>query len=472
MNRASKILLAIMAAAASAAAQQTAPAPTPAPAASEPPAAPAVDASNVVLAPRAPALRRRSRPTKARAGRSRREIAADLASGMPKYAPPTPTPATTAEPQDLRDIDKPRNEIRRLPKYVVRETRPPVFRDRDLYNTKGLVDLSFKSHPGLVVGNFLGLNSKRGLRDVPGRPAPARTSQDLTDTAHAMALGGDKAESDYILKESQETYMRPIEETWAGPGGGGGILGGRGSVTETLILRELLAAEPGWVSGGVIASKLGVSRVSVWHQMEKLRSQGFAFEALPAAGLPAVQAAEDAPRRARGGAAEGPPQGLHIRDPGRGRQHERRGRPPARRRASRRPSPCSRKGRPAGAAGSAGPGTARRTATCTRASRSAPGSRPRGCRRSRSGWVSRSASSSPNSSRWRPGSSGRTTSSSTAARPAGCSPRRASTPTRSGTSSSASGSTSTAPRTGGRPTWAGARSPSRSSRAAPSTSTG
>jgi BirA family biotin operon repressor/biotin-[acetyl-CoA-carboxylase] ligase len=55
-------------------------------------------------------------------------------------------------------------------------------------------------------------------------------------------------------------------------------------VTETLILRELLAAEPGWVSGGMIASKLGVSRVSVWHQMEKLRAQGFGFEALPARG--------------------------------------------------------------------------------------------------------------------------------------------------------------------------------------------
>jgi biotin operon repressor len=55
-------------------------------------------------------------------------------------------------------------------------------------------------------------------------------------------------------------------------------------VTETLILRELLAAEPGWVSGGAIASRLGVSRVSVWHQMEKLRSQGFGFEAQPARG--------------------------------------------------------------------------------------------------------------------------------------------------------------------------------------------
>jgi BirA family biotin operon repressor/biotin-[acetyl-CoA-carboxylase] ligase len=55
-------------------------------------------------------------------------------------------------------------------------------------------------------------------------------------------------------------------------------------VTETLILRELLAAEPGWVSGGAIATKLGVSRVSVWHQMEKLRAQGFGFDALPARG--------------------------------------------------------------------------------------------------------------------------------------------------------------------------------------------
>jgi len=55
-------------------------------------------------------------------------------------------------------------------------------------------------------------------------------------------------------------------------------------VTESLILRELLATEPGWVSGGMIASKLGVSRVSIWHQMEKLRAQGFGFEAQPARG--------------------------------------------------------------------------------------------------------------------------------------------------------------------------------------------
>jgi BirA family biotin operon repressor/biotin-[acetyl-CoA-carboxylase] ligase len=49
--------------------------------------------------------------------------------------------------------------------------------------------------------------------------------------------------------------------------------------TELVILRELLAREPGFTSGADLAEKLGVTRVSVWQHMEKLRSQGFEFEA-------------------------------------------------------------------------------------------------------------------------------------------------------------------------------------------------
>ncbi len=53
---------------------------------------------------------------------------------------------------------------------------------------------------------------------------------------------------------------------------------------EHLILRELLAHEPAWVSGSALAAKLGVSRVAVWQHMEKLRAAGFAFEAQRARG--------------------------------------------------------------------------------------------------------------------------------------------------------------------------------------------
>lgn len=51
-----------------------------------------------------------------------------------------------------------------------------------------------------------------------------------------------------------------------------------------VILRELIAREPNWVSGSALAAKLGVSRVAVWQQMEKLRAQGFEFEARRALG--------------------------------------------------------------------------------------------------------------------------------------------------------------------------------------------
>src|SRR3954464_1999394 len=53
---------------------------------------------------------------------------------------------------------------------------------------------------------------------------------------------------------------------------------------EHVILRELLAREPNWVSGAALATKLGVSRVAVWQHMEKLRAAGFSFEAQRARG--------------------------------------------------------------------------------------------------------------------------------------------------------------------------------------------
>jgi len=53
---------------------------------------------------------------------------------------------------------------------------------------------------------------------------------------------------------------------------------------EHLILRELLARDPNWVSGTALAGKLGVSRVAVWQHMEKMRAAGFTFEAQRARG--------------------------------------------------------------------------------------------------------------------------------------------------------------------------------------------
>lgn len=56
------------------------------------------------------------------------------------------------------------------------------------------------------------------------------------------------------------------------------------SSSDLVILREALATEPGYISGSALARKLGVSRVAIWQHMEKLRSQGFVFEAVKSRG--------------------------------------------------------------------------------------------------------------------------------------------------------------------------------------------
>jgi hypothetical protein len=153
-------------------------------------------------------------------------LAAALSEGMPKYAPPTPTP-TPLPDVDMRDIDKPKNEIKRLPKYVVQESRPPVFRERDLYTAQGRIDLAFKAHGGLYFGNILGLNSG-AAQMMYLEDQRLQNIDDLKDEAHAMSRGGASSEGSYILQQSSDTYSRG-GSTWDWDGGGaigGGVLGG------------------------------------------------------------------------------------------------------------------------------------------------------------------------------------------------------------------------------------------------------
>lgn len=222
-NRAPRFLLALMLSGAGAAAQETAPAPTPAPAQT-------TDASAVVLTAKPRAGSEPVAPPDEASRSVSSKVAAALSLGAPKYSPPTPTPTEAAEPQDMRDYDKPKNEIHRLPKFVVREARPPIFRNRDLYTKDGMLDLTMKSHAGLNFGNIFGLNAN----PKPGSPAyqmmvddqRKESMDDLLDEAHAMSLGGDSAQARYILQQSDSTYMRGGGTwDWSGTGRVGGLTG-------------------------------------------------------------------------------------------------------------------------------------------------------------------------------------------------------------------------------------------------------
>jgi len=153
-------------------------------------------------------------------------VAQALSLDRPKYNPPTPTPAVVDLPEDMRTIEKPKNDIPRLPSYIVRDSRPPVFRNRDLYTKDGLVSLSYKLHPGLEIGNFAGLNDNAAYAIFLDDERLANIA-DLTDTARSIAAGGDKAEGEYILQATQDTYLRPDAGfNWGGPGGGANGGGG------------------------------------------------------------------------------------------------------------------------------------------------------------------------------------------------------------------------------------------------------
>ncbi|HZZ20387.1 MAG TPA: hypothetical protein VFE25_13505 [Opitutaceae bacterium] len=222
-NRASKILLAMALIAGPALAQELA---TGVPMGAPKTAGNAVGSSDTGTIVLAPAPRDYSPPAHVDSDGETRTISAGLAAalsqGMPKYKAPTPTPTPVVDPVDLRDVDKPKNEIKRLPKYVVQESRPPVFRERDLYTTQGQIDLAFKNHSGLLFGNILGLNSG-AAQMMYLEDQRLDNIDDLKDEAHAMARGGAASEGSYILQQSSDTYMRSgTGWDWSG----GGIVGG------------------------------------------------------------------------------------------------------------------------------------------------------------------------------------------------------------------------------------------------------
>ncbi len=142
--------------------------------------------------------------------RANTRLSSQLADSMPKYSPPKPPPPPSPE-VDIRDVDKPRNTIKRLPKYMVRAPRPPVFREQDIYTNDGLGALGVKKYAGLNLSPIL--NQKVGEQMIRDDQRTANMA-DLEDTASDIGRGtkSDAAESEFIRKESTDTYLR--QESW------------------------------------------------------------------------------------------------------------------------------------------------------------------------------------------------------------------------------------------------------------------
>lgn len=159
------------------------------------------------------------------------EVASQLAAMTPKYTPPAPKPAPKTEQEmiDLRDIDKPRNDIIRLPEVYVREARTPVLNERAVHTEEGLREIAFRRYisefdramnrfhlPILSGYSLLGGNpTERRAMTMYEEDERLRHMAELDDAAR-MVKTSDAAAGEYVRREAQKTYLRSSEFGWNG----------------------------------------------------------------------------------------------------------------------------------------------------------------------------------------------------------------------------------------------------------------
>ena len=153
--------------------------------------------------------------------------AAKLVAARPKL-PPLVQPAApkpAEETPDLRETDKPRNGIVRLPKYVVRETRPPVFREQDIYTQSAFsrrLAKRYYSEGYLAFSRLIGYTPLAFI--FPSAEASAmaqfreeerlRIKAEFSDYTNMLMISNPAA-GEKLKGDVQQTFMRWSEMGWS-----------------------------------------------------------------------------------------------------------------------------------------------------------------------------------------------------------------------------------------------------------------
>lgn len=192
---------------------------------------PVTPATSPVLAPSSSEKEKAPSPdTPKRTRAVSSEVAAALAAMSPKYTPPPPKPEPKPEAElpDLREIDKPKNGIVRLPKMIVREPRPAVLTERSVHTEKGITDIAMRryiSDADRALNRFSiplfaplstvsGSTTEQRALTMYAEDERLRNMADLEADAIA-ASKSDAATGAYIRKEAQKTYLRSSDYGWS-----------------------------------------------------------------------------------------------------------------------------------------------------------------------------------------------------------------------------------------------------------------
>lgn len=152
------------------------------------------------------------------------EAASALSAAMPKYTPPPPKPEPKPEEEeiDMRDIDKPRNQIIRLNPMIVREKKPAILTERAVTTDKGLEDIAVRryiSEMDRVLNRFnipfVGASLQQRAMVMYEEDERLKNMADLKANA-VDAAKSDPSAGQYILRQTNQTYMRSGDFGWRG----------------------------------------------------------------------------------------------------------------------------------------------------------------------------------------------------------------------------------------------------------------
>ncbi len=169
-------------------------------------------------------------------------LAASLHASLPKYQPPPPAPPPVSrthkdpaieeagEEEALPEskpleADQPRNKIIRLPKYVVTTERPPVFTERQVHTKSALAKIAVNRYlsrfDSQVLNRFtlpiIGVSPEKRAMAMYEEDERLQNISDIKDAARGARLTGDKAESEYLTRQSDSTFLRSGGMDWRMP---------------------------------------------------------------------------------------------------------------------------------------------------------------------------------------------------------------------------------------------------------------
>lgn len=121
----------------------------------------------------------------------------------------------------MREIDKPKNQIVRLPKYIVQEPRPAVFSERAIHTEKGLTDIAMRRYISDVdralnrwTLPLFGTSKEARALAMYAEDERLRHMAEMEATAASVSQA-DAAAGEYIRRESEKTFMRTSDFGWS-----------------------------------------------------------------------------------------------------------------------------------------------------------------------------------------------------------------------------------------------------------------